>query len=125
MNRRFLFFSISLIAFALIMYYCHIYLMHSSDVSLSFRLDQIYYFNVIASLLICLAVEVLSKKLPAQVGFAYLASMFVKIGLFVLLFNELIFKDTFPQVERLSIVLPMMIFLIAEAGYAGRLMNKL
>jgi hypothetical protein len=36
----------------------------------------------------------------------------------------LLTEGEFPMSERLSIVVPMMVFLVIEAVYCGRLMNK-
>jgi hypothetical protein len=71
-------------------------------------------------------VELLSAKLPNQVGYIYLSSVFVKIGIFVLVFKSIIFSiEVLPMSERISIVIPMFIFLIIEAIYSGRIMNAI
>ncbi|MTI20137.1 hypothetical protein E1176_03820 [Fulvivirga sp. RKSG066] len=84
-----------------------------------------YVFHFVSYLVICLSIEALFKKLPSQVGYAYLASVFIKIGVFVLVFKSTIFGlEAMTMPERLSIVIPMFIFLIFEATYCGRLMNS-
>jgi hypothetical protein len=96
----------------------------SQGESLSFSLNAIYYFHFAAYLIIVVAVELLSKKLPNQVGFFYLASVFIKIGFFVLIFNNTIFGETpLNMLERITIIIPFFMFLIFEAIYSGKLMN--
>ncbi|MBL6449927.1 hypothetical protein JMN32_26680 [Fulvivirga sp. 29W222] len=92
---------------------------------MAFSLLGMYIFHFSAYFIICLSVELLYTRLPSQVGYAYLASVFIKIGVFVLVFKSAIFgAEDLSMAERLSIVVPMFLFLIFEATYCGRLMNS-
>ncbi|MTI25553.1 hypothetical protein E1163_11415 [Fulvivirga kasyanovii] len=92
---------------------------------MTFSLSGMYIFHFIAYFVICLSVELLNTRLPSQVGYAYLASVFIKIGVFVLIFKSAIFgANELNMTERLSVVVPMFVFLIFEAIYCGRLMNS-
>lgn len=125
MFKRFVLYTGFVVIIALLLYFAHTYLLSTSKSSISFSIFDIYLFHFISYLVICLGVEFMAIKLPSQVGYAYLASVFVKIGLFVLIFKNAIFSEialTMP--ERLSLVLPMFVFLILEAAYCGRLMNS-
>jgi hypothetical protein len=64
-------------------------------------------------------------KLPNQAGYAYLASIFLKIGFFVLLFSATVFSDVvMEKEERISLVIPLFLFLIAETIAVSRLLNS-
>ncbi|ELR69897.1 hypothetical protein C900_04600 [Fulvivirga imtechensis AK7] len=94
------------------------------DQTLAFSLVAMYLFHFISYVIICLSVEYLNAKLPSQVGYAYLASVFIKIGVFVLVFKSTIVgAEDLTLVERLYIIIPMFLFLVLEAIYCGRLMN--
>jgi hypothetical protein len=115
-----------LIAVSFTAFFVHQFLLAEHEIVLHYSLFNVYLFNVLSCTFICLAAELLSVKLPSQVGYAYLASVFVKMGTFVLLFKETIFNESgFLMTDRLSMVIPTMLFLIIEAGYCGRLMNSL
>ncbi|GAB3330119.1 hypothetical protein GCM10027429_06890 [Marivirga atlantica] len=125
MTKRLLSFALAVVVLSVLLYLGHSFLLTSFDESISFTLSGIYYFNAAACIMICASAEFLSVKLPSQVGYAYLASIFIKIGLFTLIFKEVLLTEgEFPMSERLSIVVPMMVFLVIEAVYCGRLMNK-
>jgi hypothetical protein len=93
---------------------------------LPFSITAMYIFHLVAYLILIAGVEVLVKRLPAQVGFFYLASVFLKIGLFVLIFSDVLARlDDLNKFSRLHILLPFALFLTIEAIYCGRLMNRL
>jgi hypothetical protein len=125
MIKRLIVFYLSLIAVSFTAFFVHQYILSEQNIMLSFSLANVYLFNVVSCSLICLIAELLSQKLPSQVGYAYLAGVFVKMGAFVLFFKEAIFDENgFLMHDRLSMVVPTMLFLIIEAAYCGRQMNK-
>lgn len=90
-----------------------------------YSLFFVYLFHSISTLIIYILIEVISMKLPNQAGYAYLASVFLKIGFFVLLFNATVFSDAvLEKEERISLVIPLFLFLIAEAIAVSRLLNS-
>jgi CDP-diglyceride synthetase len=124
MIKRILFFTIAIVVLATSVLFIQKWYISSQAESLTYSLTAIYIFHFIAYLIIVVSVELLSKKLPNQVGFFYLASVFIKIGFFVLIFKDAIFAEN-PMnfLERISIIIPFFMFLIFEAIYSGRLMN--
>lgn len=125
MLKRFALYTGLVIIIAIVMYYAHQHIITDLEANVSFSIMGMYLFHFVSYLVICLGVEYLATKLPSQVGYAYLASVFVKIGLFVLIFKNAIFAEIeLNMPERLSIVVPMFVFLILEAVYCGRLMNS-
>lgn len=124
MSKRFFSYITFAFALAVVLFFLHQYLLNLLNIQVSLPLFSMYIFHLASFLVISLGVEWLSKKMPTQVGYAYLASVFIKIGLFVLIFQSAIFGDEeLSMASRLSIIFPLFIFLILEATFAGRLMN--
>ncbi len=126
MTKRFLKFTVIFISVSILFYISHKYLLSFAGVNLSYKLLNIYLFHFIASFSICAIVEWLSSRLPNQVGYIYLSSIFIKIGVFVLVFKPIIFGvEGLPMSEKFSIVVPMFIYLIIEVVYSGSIMNAI
>ncbi len=126
MTKRFLRFTVIFISVSILLYISHKYLLSFAGATLSYTLLDIYLFHFIASFSICAIVEWLSSKLPNQVGYIYLSTIFIKIGVFVLIFKPIIFGvEDLPMSERFSIIVPMFIYLIIEVIYSGSIMNAI
>ncbi|WMI66607.1 DUF6168 family protein [Aestuariibaculum sp. YM273] len=100
---------------------------HQSILSqpLSFPLWQVYLFHSVASLVVYASIEGICSIMPNNAGYAYLAFMFLKIGLFLLIFKNAVFEnDSLTQVERYALVLPLFLFLTTEAIAVGKLLNN-
>jgi hypothetical protein len=124
MIKRLIIFTLAIVVLATSMLLVQKWYISSQGESLTYSLNAIYYFHFAAYLIIVLAVELLSKKMPTQVGFFYLASVFIKIGFFVLLFKDVIFSESpMSFLGRISIIIPFFMFLVFEAIYSGKLMN--
>ena len=82
-------------------------------------------FHAIATIIIYLIVETLNEKLPNQVGYAYLMLICFKIGAFVLIFQKSIFSlETLEMTSRISLVIPLFVFLITEGVIIGKLLTR-
>ncbi len=123
MTKRILIFTATLILLFLLSYFANAYLV--KGLLFSFSLLQVYLFHVIAAFIVYGIVEFIASMLPNQAGYAYLASIFIKIGLFVLIFNGSVFaKEELSRPERVSLVVPLFLFLIAEAVAISKLLNN-
>jgi len=124
MLKRLIIFTLAITILATAVLLIQDWYISSQGETLSYSLNSIYYFHFVAYLIIVVAVELLSKKMPSQVGYFYLASIFIKIGFFLLFFKDIIFSENpLNLLERISIIIPFFMFLIFEAIYSGRLMN--
>jgi hypothetical protein len=125
MIKRILYFIVLIIVLYLISYNLHWYLLTINDSYLSFSLHSVYLFHVIAAGIVYAIVELVADKLPNQAGYAYLASIFLKIGFFVIIFQAPIFEnDNLTKPERFSLVIPLFLFLISEAIAVSKLLNN-
>ncbi|MFB9051959.1 DUF6168 family protein [Formosa undariae] len=93
--------------------------------SLSFELWQVYLYHAVATVIVYASMEGVSYALPSQAGYSYLVLMFVKLGVFVLIFNTAIFeKEQLSQADKFGLVLPLFLFLTAEAVAVAKLLNS-
>ncbi|OEI79587.1 hypothetical protein BKP44_01045 [Formosa algae] len=92
---------------------------------MSFKLWQVYLYHLIATLIVYISMEAVSSTLPNQAGYSYLVLMFIKLGVFVLIFKHSVFEnDQLTQTERFALVIPLFMFLTAEAVAVAKLLNN-
>jgi len=123
MTKRILYFVLAIVVLFALIFSLHNFLTPPSD--LSFSLLKVYVFHAVSAILVYGVIELLASIIPNQAGYAYLMTMFFKIGFFVLLFQESVFnKETLTQPERIGLVIPLFVFLLAEAIVVGKLLNS-
>ena len=105
-----------------------IYLLHNfllKNEITSYSLIDVYLFHLLASILVYLVIEQVAEYVPAQAGYAYLAAMFLKLGFFLLLFKSTLFSEVeLLKIDRISLVIPLFLFLTIEAAAVFRLLNS-
>ncbi len=117
------------IAFALLGFLgfiTHNFYTEEYQINLPFSLLKVYVFFAVFSLIICLLLNILStvKKMENQIGLFYLASIFLKLPIFGATFYNSIFKITLNTNQRLSLVIPMMVFLAVEVFFIAKILSK-
>lgn len=91
----------------------------------TFSLWQVYLFHALATLIVYISVEAVANIRASQAGYVYLTLMLVKIGLFVLIFkNEVFETEVLSKSERIALVVPLFLFLTAEAIGVSKLLNS-
>jgi hypothetical protein len=99
----------------------------AQEIILPFSLQKVYVFHLGFSLLVCLNFRLFSNvdKIFSQLGFIYLVTLFLKIVLFYALFYQSIFnEENLSQIARVSLFIPMLIFLLTEAFFVTKILNK-
>jgi len=125
MIKRIIQFIAAVVILFVVSYLPHDYVLNSKDIYLSFSLFSVYLFHVIAATIVYLIVEFIADKMPNQAGYAYLASVFLKMGFFVLIFQATVFaNEQLTKPERFSLVIPLFLFLIIEAVAISKLLNS-
>ena len=125
MIKRILYFLTAIVLLFAVSYFPHNYTLQLKETHLSFSLLYVYLFHVIAAIIVYSIVEFVAEKLPNQAGYAYLASIFLKIGFFVLLFQASVFaNEQLSKPDRISLVIPLFLFLIVEAIAVSKLLNN-
>lgn len=108
-----------------ITFFIHDYSLNMKNLYLSYSLLNVYLFNFIASVLIYTSIEVLAEKLPSQAGYGFLACVFLKIGFFVVLFQDTVFSEVRLELyQRLSLIVPFFLFIIIESIAIAKLLNS-
>ena len=101
------------------------YVLINFGVTPKFSLMSVYVFHLIASLFVYAVIEVSAKHIPDQAGFAYLIGVFLKMGFFMIFFGSVVFaEEDLQKIERLSLIVPLFLYLIIEAFASFRLLNK-
>lgn len=91
-------------------------------------LTNTYLFHFTFSLVLVLSIQFLSKQdsLKNSLGIVYLAMLFVKMGLFVLLFKEPLFaEEETPKSELLSLLIPFFLSLLLEVYFIAKILTKI
>jgi hypothetical protein len=99
----------------------------TQEVILPFSLQKVYVFHLGFSLLVCVNFRLFSNvdKIFSQLGFIYLVALFLKIVLFYALFYQSIFnEENLSHIARVSLFIPMLIFLSTEAFFVVKILNK-
>ncbi len=125
MIKRILLFFVVICVSVIASYFFHFSVLENKDLQLSFSLQRVYFFYAISAVLIYLIVTVISEKTPNQAGYGYLALMFVKIGFFLILFKSTVFSEIpIDKPEKISLVIPFLLFLSLETIFIAKLLNN-
>lgn len=117
-----LFFGIFFLGFSL-----HENYIVKQSIILPFSLQEVYLFHLVFSLLVCVNLKLFSTvdKIFSQLGFIYLGTLFLKIVLFSAIFYQPIFKEeNLSRIARMSLLIPVLIFLLTEAFFVTKILNK-
>lgn len=124
MVKRVLSFLWVAIAIFVVGFLLHNYLLQHYELSLRYNLFSVYLFHFVASFVVYLLLEVVYSYVPDQVGYGFLMGGFIKIGVFVLVFQTPIFyTENMPFYERLPLILPLFLFLGVEVWSITKLLN--
>ena len=122
MYKRIIAFVLIVIALFAISYSLHTYF---NATLLGFSLFQVYLFYAISAIIIYILVEVIANELPNLAGYGFLMGMFIKIGLFILIFKEAVFvKEDLLMAERVALIIPFFMFLLVEVVGVAKLLNS-
>jgi len=110
-------------ALCLVAFFLHLTFIEKS--ALHYSLKSVYIFNLTASFIIYLLVELLHAKGSSQAGLFYLVLIPIKLFLFFLFFKEDLFtEDGMNPTERIGLVVPMLLFLLFEIISTASILNK-
>ncbi|MEM1002183.1 MAG: DUF6168 family protein [Bacteroidota bacterium] len=108
-----------------VVFYGHNAILSSAELKISFSLFNSYVFHLVFFIIAVLAIEVIFMLNPAQLGFAYLGIIFTKLGAFIVVFKGVLFdQEALPMETRLSLVVPLLIYILPEAFYCARMLKK-
>ncbi len=117
MIRRILVNNIIALITGVVLYFIHSLIISSFQLKLSFSLISIYLFFTIAAILIISGLELLFEYLASTAGYAFLVSVFLKMGIFVLLFFAGgMAEKSLTMIDKFSILIPLFIFMGIETS---------
>lgn len=106
-------------------YFLNDYIVEKNNIQLAFNLLHMYLFHAIASFLVYVIVEAVLTQLPSETGYLYLALTMIKLGVFVLMFQESLFGDvSLSKADKASLITPLFLFLVAETIAVAKLLNN-
>ncbi len=125
MIKRILSYLLIVVVVFAVTFFTHQSILNAKSLVLSYGLINVYLFNLISCVLIYAVMELMAEKLPSEAGYAFLALVFVKMGVFLLLFQSVVFsEEEFKMYQRLSLVIPFFLFLTIEAVGVAKLLNS-
>ncbi|WP_222934229.1 DUF6168 family protein [Polaribacter pectinis] len=127
MNKDIFNYIVVFTALFLIGFYSHNFIIISNKITLSFSLEKTYHFHAFFSALVCVNLRFFSKneKVKPQLGFIYLGSLILKLVLFsVVFYNPLFTIDSFKNSEKISLLIPVLIFLFFEVIFTVKILNR-
>ena len=89
--------------------------------SVGFSIFSVCLFHLIASSLAFGIFEAAIKFIPSQAGVAFLALVFVKLGVFTMVFSSNILGEvSLNKPEKFTLIIPMFSFLLLEGVWIAR-----
>lgn len=109
-------------------YSVHYSILNIAIIEHPFSLWNIYLFQAVATFLLCASFKVISEKSEKykdQLGFLYLAAMVAKVGIFSLLFSDILFSTlVLSRMDSLSLLIPIFLFLFLEVVIIVKILNQ-
>ncbi|WP_458628181.1 DUF6168 family protein [Winogradskyella sp. PC D3.3] len=104
------------------------YILSKVNSPVRFNLWDTNMFFAVASVMICVHFQFFSliKSLETQLGFIYLPTLFIKGVLFYVAFKDSVFNIAILNTaERLSILIPLLLFLGLEVFFVVKIISKM
>lgn len=106
----------------------HTALVESQVQNIRFSISGVYVFHTFFSFLLCSVLLALGKyeKWQSQLGFLYLGALILKVVLFSAIFSASLFgQEVLTQTEKLSLLIPVFIFLVPEVYFIAQILSKM
>lgn len=109
-------------------YSIHTTILQKQEITHPFLLWEIYAFQFIITVIICVFFEIISKKVKSladQLGFFYLGFILLKMTIFYLSFKETLFSSIdLTRIDSFSLLIPTFLFLIIEVYFIAKILNR-
>ena len=93
--------------------------------NLPFSVVSLYVFFGISSVVIVSGIELLYTIMPNNAGYGFLVGMFVKMGLFMMLFySKMLELKNILFVDKIYILVPLFVFLFLETLVVSNLLMQ-
>lgn len=113
------------IGIALLICVLHVFLVQQAQLRLTFSVLGIYAYNVTFSLCLIFLVKKYLHTLKENTAWLYFSGVFLRLGVFALLYNGIIFKEQpFSALEKAFVVIPVLLFFTIEAVIVSKMISK-
>ena len=120
--KRLLVFNGVIVAVAIVMCFIQSILF---DWNLPFTEVSLYVFFGISSVVIVTGIELLFTVMPNNAGHGFLVGMFVKMGLFMMIFySKMLELKTILLIDKMFILIPLFVFLFLETLVVSNLLMQ-
>jgi hypothetical protein len=120
--KRLLVFNGVIVAVAIVMCFIQSILF---DWNLPFTEVSLYVFFGISSVVIVTGIELLFTVMPNNAGYGFLVGMFVKMGLFMMIFySKMLELKTILLIDKMFILIPLFVFLFLETLVVSNLLMQ-
>ena len=95
------------------------------DWNLPFTAVSLYVFFGVSSVFIITGIELLYTVMPNNAGYGFLVGMFVKMGLFMMIFySKMLELKTILLIDKMFILIPLFVFLFLETLVVSNLLMQ-
>ena len=120
--KRLLVFNSIIVSVAIVMCFIQSFLF---DWNLPFTEVSLYVFFGISSVVIVTGIELLFTVMPNNAGYGFLVGMFVKMGLFMMIFySKMLELKTILLIDKMFILIPLFVFLFLETLVVSNLLMQ-
>ena len=93
--------------------------------NLPFSEVSLYLFFGISSIIIVSGIELLYTIMPNNAGYGFLVGMFIKMGLFMMIFySKMLELKTILLIDKMFILIPLFVFLFLETLVVSNLLMQ-
>lgn len=93
--------------------------------NLPFSEVSLYVFFAISSIVIVSGIELLYTIMPNNAGYGFLVGMFIKMGLFMMIFySKMLELKTILLIDKIFILIPLFVFLFLETLVVSNLLMQ-
>ena len=118
MIKRLIISNLIALTIGAIVFFAHSYSLKSMQIELNYSLFDVYVFFQLFFLVISSSVEIVNLLSRDNVGYYYLSTFVIKIMVFGVAYRGVLFSDIEMSTSaRLSLILPLFIYIIFEAYY--------
>ena len=105
----------------------HTFFLEKEAIKLQFSLFNIYLFHAVFTFILITIFTFISKynTFFEQLGFIYLGTLVFKITFFCgVFYNPIFTTENLSIIERISLLIPVAIFLIIEVYFIAKILNR-
>lgn len=121
MTRRIILFVALALVLFLINYFGLSFGLEGNQEAPRFSILSVCLFHLIASVLVYVIEELAIETVPSQAGVAYLALVFIKMGIFIMVFSSSILStEGMYMSEKLVLIIPFLLNLFLEGFFVAK-----